>query len=141
MKNKEFNGFNSKEELVAFTTFFKFTDFDSPDQRGSGELTMDRKFLSMLVKARQIANVPFRINSGHRTLAYNNQLIKRGYKASPVSSHIKGVAVDLGVKNNAERFFIVKALMDAGFNRIGIGNTFVHVDLDNEKPKNVIWTY
>ena len=35
----------------------------------------------------------------------------------------------------------MKSLMKVGFNRIGVGNTFIHVDIDPEKPIDVIWTY
>ena len=28
-----------------------------------------------------------------------------------------------------------------GFTRIGIANSFIHVDLDFDKSQNVIWTY
>jgi hypothetical protein len=31
--------------------------------------------------------------------------------------------------------------MKAGFNRIGIADTFIHVDNDPGKAENVIWTY
>jgi len=32
-------------------------------------------------------------------------------------------------------------LLEVGFTRIGIGNTFIHVDIDKDKSQNVIWTY
>jgi hypothetical protein len=28
-----------------------------------------------------------------------------------------------------------------GFNRIGVANTFIHVDNDPSLPEDVIWTY
>jgi hypothetical protein len=31
--------------------------------------------------------------------------------------------------------------MEAGFNRIGISSTFIHVDNDPSKPEDVIWLY
>jgi hypothetical protein len=31
--------------------------------------------------------------------------------------------------------------MEAGFNRIGIAPTFIHVDNDPSKPEDVIWLY
>jgi len=35
----------------------------------------------------------------------------------------------------------VNALLKAGFTRIGIASSFVHVDCDPTKPAQVIWTY
>jgi hypothetical protein len=37
--------------------------------------------------------------------------------------------------------YMIEALLTAGFNRIGISNRFIHVDVDEELPQNVIWTY
>ena len=31
--------------------------------------------------------------------------------------------------------------MEHGIDRIGIGNTFIHVDIDDSKSSDVIWTY
>ena len=31
--------------------------------------------------------------------------------------------------------------MQVGFNRIGIADTFIHVDDDKDKSQQVIWTY
>ncbi len=62
-------------------------------------------------------------------------------KKNPTSSHIKGLAADILVKNSRERAVILAALMNAGFSRFGIGHNYLHVDLDEEKKQGVIWTY
>ena len=36
---------------------------------------------------------------------------------------------------------MIEAFLDAGFRRIGVGSTFIHVDSDEEKAQDVIWTY
>jgi hypothetical protein len=39
---------------------------------------------------------------------------------------------------------MVKAFIEAGFTRLGIANTFIHVDsgdIHSDKDANVIWTY
>jgi hypothetical protein len=36
---------------------------------------------------------------------------------------------------------LVCALFDAGFGRIGIAKTFIHVDVDPDKPFDVMWVY
>ena len=45
--------------------YFKYEEFDSPDVSGSGKY-MDADFLKMLDNARDIAGIPFKINSGWR---------------------------------------------------------------------------
>jgi hypothetical protein len=36
---------------------------------------------------------------------------------------------------------MLNALLEVGFNRIGIAGTFIHIDIDKNKSQNVIWTY
>ena len=114
---------------------FKSSEFDSPDTPGSGQL-MDADFLQLLDDAREIANIPFKINSGYRTTQHNMSV---GGKVE--SSHLKGLAADISVKYSRNRFIILNALIAVGFNRIGIAKTFIHVDSDTSKDKNVYWVY
>lgn len=116
--------------------WFNYSEFDSPDAPGSGEKHMDKDFLAMLDRARTLAGVPFKINSGYRTAARNKAV--GGVKGS---SHTKGQAADIHCSDSRARAHIVGALMEAGFNRIGIAATFIHVDNDPEKPEDVIWLY
>ena len=120
--------------------FFNYTEFDSPDELGSGK-QMSEKILDMLDLAREKFDKPIKITSGFRTEAYNIDLKARGYKASSKSSHLKGLAVDIHCNNSKDRFELVDILLDVGFNRIGIANTFIHADIDQDKPSHVIWTY
>tara|TARA_R110000824_G_C15062284_1_gene662544 strand:- start:605 stop:973 length:369 start_codon:yes stop_codon:yes gene_type:complete len=120
--------------------FFNYSEFDSPDELGSGK-NMSPEILEMLDLAREKYDKPIKITSGYRTKAYNEGLKKRGYKASPNSSHLKGLAVDIHCNNSKARFELVDILLDVGFNRLGIANTFIHADIDKDKPQNLIWTY
>ena len=120
--------------------FFNYTEFDSPDELGSGK-QMSEKILDMLDLAREKFDKPIKITSGFRTQAYNQDLKARGYKASSKSSHLKGLAVDIHCNNSKDRFELVDILLDVGFNRIGIANTFIHADIDEDKPSHLIWTY
>ena len=120
--------------------YFNYTEFDSPDELGSGK-NMSPKILEMLDIAREKYDKPIKITSGYRTQAYNENLKARGYKASKNSSHLKGLAVDIHCNNSKDRFVLVDILLDVGFNRIGIANTFIHVDIDEDKPTHLIWTY
>lgn len=115
--------------------YFDISEFDSPDKEGSGKF-MQPSFLAKLEEARAFAKVPFVINSGFRTKAHN-----KAVGGVENSSHTKGWAVDIRATTSAERFVILSALMRIGFNRIGIANSFIHVDMDPNKPANVIWKY
>ena len=97
---------------------------------------MDKTFLLRLDEARERAGIPFIINSAYRTPEHNAKI-----GGKPNSSHLRGLAVDISVTNSRQRFIILNALLDVGFTRIGIADTFIHIDLDNEKSKEVIWTY
>lgn len=119
---------------------FSYDEFDSPLQEGSGQL-MSNEFLSMLDAARDLAGVPFKITSGYRIEADIERLRKAGYKVSSTSSHLKGVAADIACTNSSDRFNMLDALLSVGFSRIGIADTFIHVDIDPDKPPFAIWTY
>ena len=97
---------------------------------------MNQDFLSKLDKARELAGIPFKINSAYRSPEHNAKI-----GGKPNSSHLKGLAVDISVTNSRQRFIVLNALLDVGFTRIGIADTFIHVDLDNGKNNEVIWTY
>lgn len=115
--------------------YFNIDEFDSPDQPGSGS-NMQLTTLQKLDKARHSAGIPFYVSSGFRTTAHNLRV--GGVNGS---SHTKGYAVDIKVIKSQDRFKIINAAMAAGFNRIGIAKSFVHLDNDPDKIKNVIWTY
>ena len=115
--------------------YFTYAEFDSPDSPDSGS-NMDQSFLRMLDSAREAAGTPFKINSGFRTPKHNKKA-----KGSENSSHLRGFAADIHVTSNSTRYVIQEALLNVGFNRIGVADTFIHVDADPIKTKNVIWTY
>ena len=97
---------------------------------------MNQEFLDKLDQARELANIPFKINSAYRSPEHNAKI-----GGKPNSSHLRGLAVDISVKDSRSRFIVLEALIKVGFNRIGIADTFIHVDLDKEKSDKVVWTY
>ena len=114
---------------------FELHEFDSPDEKGSGKHMHD-PFLQMLDDARGIAGIPFKINSGFRSESHNSYV---GGKVN--SSHLFGYAADIHCTDSRSRYIIIDALTQAGFNRFGIGNTFIHVDNDPDKNPRVSWVY
>ena len=96
---------------------------------------MNVDFLAKLDEAREYANIPFIINSAYRSPTHKESI------KNPTSSHIKGLAVDIKVIDSRQRFLVLDSLIAVGFTRIGIADTFIHVDMDFDKSQNVIWTY
>jgi zinc D-Ala-D-Ala carboxypeptidase len=121
--------------------YFTLDEFDCPTLPNSG-VNMDSVFLQKLEAAREIAGIPFRINSGYRTQEHHNAIYKKLGKEPTKSAHLIGKAADIHCTDSRSRFTIISALLDAGFNRIGIASTFIHCDTaEKGKTQNVIWTY
>ena len=101
---------------------------------GQGRLVAD--FREKLNKARELADVPFFLTSAFRCEKHNREV-----GGTETSSHLAGLAVDIKCTDAWTRFKIIHALISVGFQRIGIGHTFIHVDDDLTKPQGVIWDY
>lgn len=97
---------------------------------------MDEQFMLLLDEARELAGVPFKINSAFRSHEYE---ISKGRSGN--SRHCFGLAVDIACYTNDFRFRIVRALVAVGFHRIGIGSNFIHVDLGYKGSVPIIWLY
>lgn len=89
--------------------------------------------MERLQTARTLAGVPFKLNSAFRSEDY-----ELAHKRSGKSMHCLGRAVDIKCVDSGNRYRIVNALIAAGFNGIGIDNTFIHVD-NRDIP--LIWIY
>lgn len=117
---------------------FKRHEFD----HGGPEMQLG--FMQRLQAARDIARelcreleideVKFVINSGSRDEERNRQV-----GGEPDSSHLYGCACDIKALSSRERFIIVKSLILAGFTRLGVYASFIHVDNDFEKVQNLIF--
>ena len=118
-----------------FHLYFEYSEFDSPDQKGSYK-HMDVEFLNKLAQARKIAAVGFKITSGYRSPEHNEKV-----GGVPNSSHTLGHAVDIYAPTSRQKYIIINALLQAGFDRIGGAKNFIHVDDDPSKNEEVIWTY
>lgn len=102
---------------------------------GCGLASLDVTLLSRLDKAREIAGIPFKINSGRRCVKHNESC-----GGSKNSSHLRGLAVDIACISDQTRWVIIRSLIQAGFTRIGVAKTFIHVDVDPTKP-SAVWFY
>lgn len=115
------------------STYFTTREFACPC---CGESRMDEDFVLKLDRARDGAGTLFHITSGFRCIEHNQKV-----GGSVSSSHMKGRAVDIATANSVDRFKILSALLRTGFKRIGVGKTFIHVDLDFDKTPDVTWVY
>lgn len=96
---------------------------------------MNADFLDHLLLAQKAYGRKFRINSAFRSVAWDKSKGRSG-----LSSHCKGLAVDIAAPTHRERLFIVASLLIMGFRRIGIAKSFIHVDDDPDK-KPSLWLY
>lgn len=115
---------------------FQPSEFSCNCGCGGGFSDMDPAALDMLDDARESANIPFHINSAYRCEKHN-----KAVGGVPNSAHTTGHAVDISARSGREKWLIVNALIDAGFDRIGIAGTFIHADNDPSNTPDVIWSY
>ncbi len=97
---------------------------------------MDSNFLRMIDMAREVAGVPFKIDSGLRCESHNKSA---GGKST--SSHLTGHAADIATPDSKTRYAVLQGLHMAGFKRMGVAETFIHCDNDPKKPLSVCWVY
>jgi uncharacterized protein YcbK (DUF882 family) len=88
------------------------------NEPGSGAY-IRQELIDKLNVARSMANRPFKITSGYRTRDHNKLV-----GGKPESSHVHGLAADIAVTTSRDRYFVLKSLLKAGFDRIGIGKGF-----------------
>jgi uncharacterized protein YcbK (DUF882 family) len=113
------------------TEHFTKEEFACQCECGTGEISM------ILVNALEYTRVhygkPMRINSGIRCISHNRKIGSRD-----TSSHIKCLAVDIACNDKKTRLDLVKYLIrDGEFERIGLHDSFIHVDVDYDKPKGI----
>lgn len=103
---------------------------------GLGFEDMDEDFIVDLRRARIISGVPYRFTSTIRCMRHN---LTEEVGGSKTSSHPKGLASDIETRTSYERFRIMHGLKKVGFTRFGMYKTFIHVDGDPDKPKEMMW--
>jgi len=102
---------------------------------GCGSCDMDSVFMQKTNLAREIANIPFIVNSGFRCVKHNKDI------GSTSDNHPLGVAMDVQAITSRQRFIIINSLIKAGFTRIGIHKKFIHFDNNINNASDVLWLY
>ena len=119
--------------MTKLTEHFTKEEFDCQCGCGNGDIVISEHLVNELECVRVHYGKPMRINSGIRCLSHNRKIGSRD-----TSSHIKGLAVDIGCRDMGTRLKLVKHLLrDAEFTRIGFHREFIHVDVDYDKPKGI----
>ena len=135
--SKHYYDFDRNKDIPREIKYFELSEFDSPDDIGSGE-NMDLDFVRLIDEAREIAGVSFKITSGYRTPKHNTSV-----GGSITSSHMNVPcnACDIAVPDSFTRYKVISSLLKVGINRIGIGKNFIHCDTDKNKSQDLIWHY
>lgn len=102
--------------------------------RCCGFFNMEPPFIAFLEKIRRQLGQPMVINSGCRCVK-NNQSIKG---ASPKSSHLDGVAVDVATPSSSYAFDLVRLAIKEGALGVGIYEGRVHID-KKDRGADVLW--
>lgn len=79
---------------------------------------------------------PLTIRSGCRCAEHNKR--SKGKKRS---AHLKGEAADIKCYDSRTRFLLIDAAIKCGITRIGVGKTFIHVDVSKTLDPRVAWLY
>ena len=97
---------------------------------------MDGEFIALLDRVRAEAGIPLVLNSAYRSAAY-----ERAHGRAGTSAHCAGRAVDIRCMTSANRYKIVRAALECGVRRIGIAQTYIHIDNADDHAQDVIWDY
>ena len=116
---------------------FKSNEFEC--KCGCGQDKVDPSFLWKLNLARDYAGIAFVINSGCRCEQRNKDAGGSQYSDHLCLPACEGADVKAGTSDI--RFRIINASLQAGFKRIGIAKTFLHLGNRGNNPMNVIWVY
>ena len=115
------------------------------DGHCKGAAKLSPALMRRLQQMRDAIGGPIRITSGVRCRKHPES------RKRPTSSHVPnelgdgegrcGHAVDIAAVGSGRRFRLLAAAIAAGFTRIGIGKSFLHLDNDYKYSQGVIWDY
>ena len=103
---------------------------------GCGFDTVQPGLIKVLERIRERLRRPVKIVSGCRCAKRNADV-----DGAKNSAHLRGYAADVKVVGSRERFELVWAALSVGVTRLGIGQNFVHLDIDPDITGSVMWVY
>ena len=80
------------------------------------------------------------ITSGFRPATHPIEAKKKSPGAHTGNGRV-GDAVDAVCLGSRPRYNLIKYALQVGFNRIGVGADFVHLDISTSRDPEVIWLY
>lgn len=118
------------QNIMQTYKYFKLTE-----STGGGHTVAELKpeLVQLLDTARGLANIPFIITSGMRTMPENASI---GGKVN--SAHLTGEAVDLACSDASSRWLMLNSLLKVGFDRLEVASRHIHADISKTLPQNVI---
>ena len=133
------NRISKQKKKKRKTLAVDFSVFDSKDIIGSGRC-IDRTLLKKLLLLEKRTGYPVlkNINSAVRSPFWNKKV---GGVSDSAHLITKCQAVDIKASSTYIRNLLVVQAYNLGFTRIGVGKTFVHLDVDTTKPQYVAWGY
>lgn len=112
---------------------FQLKEFACPH---CGANNIKTELIDKLESVREVYGKPMYINSGYRCHIHNQAI-----GGVPESAHVDGLAADIGCTFAGDRLRLVDLAISKGFRRIGVGKTFVHLDISEDLPQDVLWVY
>lgn len=106
---------------------------------GCGLDSFDLHFLATLQRMRAKANFPFVILSGCR--CPSNNASHGGGPAHTLNKEGLCQAVDILATNSHHMYVISKLAYEEDIRRIGINNGSIHLDVRQDLPQEMEWTY
>ena len=103
---------------------------------GSRVTDISSLLVDLLERIRAEIGRPIKITSGVRCPIWNAR--SGGVSSSP---HLRGTAADIFVSGGEHRYAIVRAALANGAEGVGVAKTFIHVDMDEEVQRPMLWTY
>jgi len=129
-----------KNDITHLTPDFCAYEFDCVCSHVDCDKTyISTTMVEKLQKIRDRTGFPITITSGTRCQKYQQELREKGAETSKgPSSHEKGIGCDI-VCGAFDGKQLAKIARECGFNNIGIGKRFIHVDEREGGPRE--WRY
>ncbi len=126
-----------KQSKLKLSNNFSAYEFDCPCDQCTVTIVID-DLVDRLQMFRDAVARPVTITSGYRCSNYQLALKLRGYEtAVGLSTHELGEAVDLMCEGMSGKQ--MEPILAQMFSAIGIGHSFCHVDLRDDKERR--WSY
>lgn len=97
---------------------------------------MSTTLLIKLDALRVYCGFALRITSAYRSKDWDLAKGRTGKGA-----HTQGLAVDIACTDSWSRGRILQGAFEIGFNGIGVGSNFIHLDIMPREYNRIVWTY